>query len=144
MFAGVSDLIWIATEATGQSAMHTIIFRTTFYLYLVLGCKLQGQAIGRRVKALENLSVDPVSNGPISSATTSEVTVKLEKFQVQLRAHTILYWFGLCFATYNVAYLIAVTQKMVPEFLPIALWEELSYLLLYGFLATCILKNLIY
>lgn len=144
MFCGVSDLIWRATEASGQSAMHTVIFRTAYYLYFVIGCKLQGQAIGRRVKALEKLSMDPVSDAPFTSVGTSEVTAKLEKFRVHLKAHIVMYWFGLCFGTYNVAYLIAVTQKMVPAFLPAALWEELSYLLLYVFLAACILKNLIY
>lgn len=144
MFTGVSDLIWMATEASGQSAMHTVIFRTTYYLYFIIGCKLQGQAIGRRVKALEKLAVEEVPGAPLTSAASTEVSVKLERFRGHLRAHRVMYWFGICFGTYNVAYLVAVTQKMVPTFLPAALWEELSYMLLYGFLVTCILKTLIH
>lgn len=142
LFTGASDLIWLAATAEGQSSMPTVVFRTAFYAYCCLCCRQQGTAITRRVKSLEASVVEPMSS---SSAAAEELNGKLARFRSHLTAHRIMFWFGAFFGTYSVAYLIAVSLKMLPAAVGSGvLWEEMAYALMYLFLVTCIFKGLIY
>lgn len=141
IFTGASDLIWLATDAEGQSAMPTVIFRTAFWLYLCLGCRFQGRKIQARLEVVEKtLGAD----GNLSSVAQTEMEGKAERLKRHVRAHQLLWWFGLAFGVYSVAYVIAVSQQMLPAVLTAVLWEELAYTLVYLFLCTLVLKDFIH
>lgn len=133
IFTAGSDLLWLATEAEGKSVLPTLTFRTAFYLYVSACCVRQGQQIGRHVRTLEALATG-----------SEEMGAKLRRCQTHLRAHRYFQWFGGCFGVYSVGALAAASLGMVPRAVPASVWDEAGYLLMYAFLAGCILNGLVH
>lgn len=141
IFTGASDLIWLATEAEGQAAMPTAIFRSTFWLYMCVGGRMQGRRVQERGEAVgKALGVE----GGMSDLARAELEGKAARLRKHVRAHRLLCWFGVCFGMYSVAYVIAVSQQMLPAVLSAVLWEELAYALMYLFLCTLVLNDFIH
>jgi hypothetical protein len=151
IFTSVADLVWLATEAMNDEALPALIFRTTFYLYTYFACLGQGKAIAAHLAGLQKQE-DQLASGDARDSDQqqhnrdwgNELGSKVRKYRTHQYAHRLLAWFIAPFGVYCVVYLGVATQGLLPRVLPVELLEELAYLLLYCFLASCILQRLIH
>lgn len=142
--------MWLATEAMNDEVLPALIFRTTFYMYTYFACLSQRKAISAHLVGLQKTE-DQVASGEFDSDQQqhnrdwgNELASKVRKYRTHHQAHRIFAWFILPFGVYCVVYLGVATQGLLPRVLPVELLEELAYLLLYCFLASCILQRLVY
>lgn len=143
LFVTASDLIWLATDARGGDALPTIIFRTAFYTFCWIACRRQMVAIGAHLQSLERAQENASRTGTTSGAWEDELGSKIGRYRIHLYAHRVFGWFIGCFGVYCVLLLMVGTQGLLPKAVPLELFDDLSYLLLYLFLGTCILRKLI-
>lgn len=143
-------MIWLATDAMNEEALPALIFRSSFYLFTYFACLSQGKAITAHLRGLEKTEDQLIGDRSESMQQQhnrdwgNELASKVRKYRKHQYAHSIFAWFILPFGVYCVVYLVVATQGLLPRMLPVELLEELAYLLLYLFLASCILQRLIY